>query len=83
MRSQFIDRRTRSKRAVVVEICERGGANRTDVDAVDSDGVEGVRVSGPLHEHRHRRRPVVLKVVEQAITVAHYEVQVACERHKT
>ena len=83
MRSQFIDRRTRSKRAVVVEICERGGARRTDVDAVDSDGVEGVRVSGPLHEHRHRRRPGVLDVVEQAHTIAHDEVQVACARNVT
>ena len=31
----FIDRRTRSERAVVVEICNRGGAFRTDVDAVE------------------------------------------------
>ena len=78
MRSQFIDRRTLYERAVAVYVSERGDASRTDVDAI-----EGVRASGPYHKHRRRSRPGVLDVVEQAITVAHYEVQVACERHKT
>ena len=78
MRSQFIDRWTRSERAVVVEICERGAADIADVDAI-----EGVRASGPLHEHRRRRRPGVLDVVERAILFSHDEVQVACERQKT
>ena len=61
MWSQFIDRRTRSARAVVVEISERGGAIRTNFNAI-----EGVRASGPLHEYRRRRRPRVLKVDERA-----------------
>ena len=74
--SQFIDRRTRSERAVVVEVCERGGAKRTDVDAV-----EGVLASGSLHERRRRRRPSVLQVFERV--TSQYEVQVACGRHKT
>ncbi len=78
MRSQFIDRRTRSARTVAVQVSERGGTRIADVDAV-----EGVRASGPLHEHRRRRRPGVLDVVEQAIPIAHDEVQIACERHKT
>ncbi len=75
MRSQFIDRRTRSERAVAVDISERGGAVIADVDAV-----EGVRASGPLRQRRRRRRPGVLDVVELAIDIAHDEVQVACER---
>ena len=78
MRSQFIDRRARSERAVAVEISERGGAPRTDIDAI-----EGVRASGPLHEHRRRRRPGVLEVVELTVVIAHDEVQIACGRHKT
>ena len=77
MRSQFIDRWTRSERAVVVEISERGGAVIAEIDAV-----EGVRASGPLHEHRRRRRPGVLDVGELAIPFAHDEVQIACERHE-
>ena len=76
MRSQFIDRRTRSERAVVVDIGERGGAELADVDAG-----EGILASGPLHEHRRRRRPGVLDVDELAIDIARDEVQVACERH--
>ena len=75
---ELIDRRTQSERAVVVEVSERGGAIRTDIDAV-----KGVRASGPLHERRRRRRPIVLEVVELAIGIAHDEVQVACERQKT
>ena len=79
MWSQFIDRRTRSARAVVVEISERGGARDTNFNAI-----EGVRASGPLREHRRRRRPRVLHVCElRAIKIAHDEVQVACERQKT
>jgi hypothetical protein len=77
VRSLFIDRRTRSERAVAVEVSEREGAVQADVDAV-----EGVRGSGPLHEHRRRRRPGVLDVDELAILIAHDEVQVACERHE-
>ena len=78
MWSQFIDRRTRSARAVVVEVSERGGAIHTNFNAI-----EGVRTSGPLHEHRRRRRPGVLDVVERASLFSHDEVQVACERQKT
>ena len=78
MWSQFIGRRTRSERTVAVEVSEHGGALLADVDAV-----EGVRASGPLHEHRRRRRPGVLGVDELAIVIAHDEVQVACERHET
>ena len=78
MWSQFIDRRTRSARAVVVEVSERGGARDTNFNAI-----EGVRASGPLREHRRRRRPGVLDVVERAVVIAHDEVQVACGRHKT
>ena len=78
MRSQFIYRRTRSERAVAVEVGERRGANN-----VDADAVEGVRASNPLHEHWRRRRPGVLDVVERAILFSHDEVQVACERQKT
>ena len=80
MRSQFIDRRTRSERAVVVEVSERGGHHR----GANVNAVEGVRASGPLHESRHRRRPEVLEVDERigvrvvigiCINVAkHYEV---------
>ena len=77
MSLQFIDRRTRSERAVVVEVSERGGARIADVDAV-----EWVRASGPCNEHRRRRRPGVLHVVEIAIVIAHDEVQVACGSHK-
>ena len=74
MRSQFIDRRTQSERAVAVEVSERGGGDfelsvefkpRKKVDAV-----EGVRASFPSHEHRRRRRPVVLHV-DDAIDIAH------------
>ena len=89
MRSQFIDRRTQSERAVAVEICERGPgicaaiSDPLDTTPADIDGVEGVRASGPLHEHRRRRRPGVLDVEELAILIAHDKVQVACERHKT
>ena len=75
--SQFIDRRTRPKRAVAVDVSERGGAVPGDYYAV-----ERVRASGPLHEHRRRRRPGVLDVVEQAIIIAHDEVQIACGKHK-
>ena len=78
MWSQFIDRRTRSARAVVVEISERGGAVIADIDTV-----EGVRGSCPLHEHRRRRRPDVLDVDERASLFSRDEVQVACERQKT
>ena len=78
MRSQFIDRRTLYERAVAVDISERRDAFLADVDTV-----EGVRTSGPFHKHRRRRRPDVLDVVEQAIIIAHNEVQVACERQKT
>ena len=77
MRSQFIHRWTRSERAVVVEVGESGVTPIADVDAV-----EGVCASGPLHEHRRRRRPGVLDVDELAITIANYEVQIACERHE-
>jgi hypothetical protein len=97
--SQHVDRRTRSERAVAVDISERRGGSPAGVDGVDEravavevserglavpadvDAVEGVRTSGPLHEHRRRRRPGVLDVVEQAILIANYEVQIACERH--
>ena len=78
MRSQHIDRQTRSEHAIVVEICERGGAVSPDIDTV-----EGVRGSGPLHEHRRRGRPSVLDVGERDSLISHHEVQVACERHKT
>ena len=82
MRSQFIDRRTRAERTVAVDVSERWGT--PDVPGrADLDAVEGVRASGPLHEHRRRRRPGVLYVVEQAIPIAHDEVQIACERQKT
>ena len=77
MRSQFIFRRTLYERAVVVEIYERGLAPRANVDAV-----EGVRASGPLHKLRSCRRPGVIDVGELAISTAHDEVQVACERQK-
>ena len=89
MQSQFIDSWTPFERAVAVEICNRGGAEIADIDAV-----EGVRASGPLHEHRRRRRPGVLDVIEEAIIeeaiifpcrspFSHHEVQVTCGRHKT
>ena len=77
MRPQFIARRTRPERAIAVEVCDRGDGLLADVDAV-----ERVRASGPLHEHRRRRRPGVLDVDELAIIIAHDEVQVACERHE-
>ena len=77
MRSQFIHRWTRSERAVVVEVCERGDAEITDIDAV-----AGIRASGPKHERRRRRRPDVLDVDELALPFAHDEIQVACARHK-
>ena len=76
MRSQFIDRRTQPERAVPVEICDRGGAGITDVGAI-----EGVCGSGPCHEHRRRQRPSLLDVLEQAILIAHDEVQIACASH--
>ena len=44
MRSQFIDRRTRSERAVVVEVGERGFANAVKVADVDA-GEEVTRVA--------------------------------------
>ena len=80
VQSQLIGRWTRVACAVAVEISERGGAGIADVDAV-----QGVRASGPRHENRRRSRPGVLDVVEVAIgrsPFAHYEVQVACARHK-
>ena len=77
MRSQSLDRWTPSERTVAVEVSERGLAVSINVDAV-----EGVRASGPLHEHRRRRRPGVLRVDEFATVFAHDEVQVACERHE-
>ena len=57
----FIDRRTLSERAVAVEI-----SKGRDGPIADADAVEGVCASGPLHEHRRRRRPNVLDVVELA-----------------
>ena len=48
MRSQFIDRRTRSERAVGVEVCERGFATTVkaaDGDAGDADGDAGEEVT--------------------------------------
>ena len=75
----FIDRRTLSERAVAVDVSECGG---NVLAPGDVDAVEGVRGSGPLHEHRRRRRPGVLDVGEHAISSAHYEVQIACERQK-
>ena len=76
MQSQHINQRTLSEHAVAVEVSERWGA------VAEADAVEGVRASGPLHERRRRRRPGVLDVVELATFFAHYEVQVACARHK-
>ena len=76
--SQFIDSWTPSEHAVAVEVCERGVATAADVESV-----QGVRSSGPLHERRRRRRPGVLNVGELAKFFAYYEIQVACERHKT
>ena len=77
MRSQFIDSWTPSERAVAVEVCNRGGAPLTDVDAV-----EWVRASDPLREGRRRRGPNVLDVVERSNINANYEVQIACERRE-
>ena len=78
MRSHFIDRWTRSERAVAVDIYDRGPGNLADANVV-----HGVRASGPYHENRRRSRPSVLKVDERASYTAHDEVQVACERQKT
>ena len=78
MRSQFIDRWTRSERAVAVDICDRGPGSLADANVV-----HGVRASGPYHENRRRSRPSVLKVDERASYTAHDEVQVACEGQKT
>ena len=84
MQSQFIDRRTPSERAVAVEVSESGDDLLVAVvNANPFSAAEGVRASGPRHEHRRRRRPSVLEVVELAIVIAHYKVQVACGRHKT
>ena len=77
MWSQSLDRWTPSERTVAINIAKCGEAIIADIDAV-----EGVRASAPLHKHRRRRRPSVLEVVELAIINAHYEVQVACERHE-
>ena len=77
MQSQHINQRTLSEHAVAVEVSERWGAPEADVDAI-----EGVRASGPLHEHRRGSCPGVLDVDELAIVIAHDEVQVACERQR-
>ena len=89
------DQWTRSECAVAVKIGKRWGAAMRSFPSVvivtlcgllnfaDVEAVEGVGESGPLHERRRLRRPDVLEVVEPAIRMTKYEVQVACERHKT
>ena len=72
MRSQFIYRRTRSERAVVVEISERWFAVPSDAKPIKK-----IRASGPLHEHRRRRCPGVLEIVKLAVLLAHNNVHVA------
>ena len=57
--------------AVIVEVSERRGALIANVDAV-----EGVCASGPSDEQWRSGCPGVFKIVEHAILIAHYEVQV-------
>ena len=88
------DQWTRSECAVAVKIGKRWGAAMRSfpsvvivtlcglLDFADVEAVEGVGESGPLHERRRLRRPDVLEVVDPAIGITKYEVQVACEDTK-
>ena len=76
MRSQFIDRWTRSEHTVAVQVPERGGAGIAEIKAVETFAI-GVDAGGSVHKLRHHRRRESHTFVKRqgAIIPAHDDVQ--------